>query len=134
MGITGKAADLLAVVRLVGVQVTAMRVDLVAVRLISMIVGVQVSTMCVKIDVLVMQVVSLRALDVDIIVRVVIIRDQGTPIIVTSQLYFISVDLVHGHDERLAVDLNDRLMSRDGRGCQLSINMRMSLDVASNDL
>ena len=98
MGITGKAADLLAVVRLVGVQVAAMSVDLVAVRLVPMIVGVQVSTMCVKVDVLVMQVVSLRALDVDIIVRVVIIRDQGTPIIITSQLYFISVDLVHGHD------------------------------------
>lgn len=54
MGITGKAADLLAVVRLERVQVSTMTVDVVAVRLVSMIVRVQVSTMSVKIDVLVM--------------------------------------------------------------------------------
>ena len=54
MGITGKAADLLAVVRLERVQVSTMTVDVVAVRLVSMIVRVQVATMSVKIDVLVM--------------------------------------------------------------------------------
>ena len=71
---------------------------------------------------------------IEVVIWVAVIGDERASIKVTGKLELLGVDLVHGHDERLAVDLNDRLVSRDGRGCQLSINMRMSLDVASNDL
>lgn len=34
----------------------------------------------------------------DVIVGIIIVGDEGAPIIVTGQLYLVSVDLVHGHD------------------------------------
>ena len=71
---------------------------------------------------------------IKIITRITIIRDQCTSVQVAGELELLGVNLVHWNNERLSVDLYDSLVSIDSRGSKLSIDMRVGLDVASNDL
>ena len=73
-------------------------------------------------------------LGIEVVMRITIIRDQRTSVQVAGELQLLGVNLVHGYNQRLSVDLHDSLVSRDSRGSKLSIDMRMRLDVASNDL
>ena len=73
-------------------------------------------------------------LGIEVVMRITIIRDQRTSVQVAGELQLLGVNLVHGYNQRLSVDLYDSLVSRDSRGSKLSIDMRMRLDVASNDL
>ena len=73
-------------------------------------------------------------LGIEVVMRITIIRDQRTSVQVAGELQLLGVNLVHGYNQRLSVDLYDSLVSRDSRGSKLSIDMRMRLDVAANDL
>ena len=73
-------------------------------------------------------------LGIEVVMRITIIRDQRTSVQVAGELKLLGVNLVHWNNERLSVDLYDSLVSIDSRGSKLSIDMRVGLDVASNDL
>ena len=73
-------------------------------------------------------------LGIEVVLRITIIRDQRASVQVAGELELLGVNLVHGYNKRLCVDLYDSLVSIDSRGSKLSIDMRVGLDVASNDL
>ena len=71
---------------------------------------------------------------IEVVIWIAIIGDKRTSIQVAGKLELLCVDLVHGYNERLTINLDDSLVSRDSCCRKFSINMRIGLDVASNDL
>ena len=68
----------------------------------------------------------------DIVVRVSIIRNQATSIIVAAKLYCDRVDLVDRSQNRLTVKLNDCLSLRYGCGSNHWVDRWVNLHMTSN--
>jgi len=71
------------------------------------------------------------AMDVNVIVWVAVIRDQGTALIVACELDFIRVDGFEGHHVRLSINLDHGVVGCDRGGSQLWVSVRIGwLNVA----
>ena len=64
--------------------------------------------MQVLLGVLLKVLVGARAGDLNVVVGVAIVRDQGTAVIVARQLHLILINSMHLHLVRVTVDLDDR--------------------------
>ena len=72
------------------------------------------------------------SLDMDVVVGVAIVRDEGTAFHVAGKLDLIRVDLVHGSIDCPAVVLDDSHIARDSGLCKLWMHIRAHLNITTD--
>ena len=74
------------------------------------VVGVIVIVVGIVVIVVVMMIMVVMASNMDVDVRVTVVRDQGTASVVTGKLYFVDVDSIDRSNDGLSVNLNNNLV------------------------
>lgn len=77
---------------------------------------------------------TLHALDNDIIVRITIVRNEYTSVIIASELDCIRVDLGHGGNDSLTICLKDSSGLGDSSCSKLRVSTWVSCRISSNDV
>lgn len=68
----------------------------------------------------------------DIVMRVAIVRDQHTSIVIASKFDGVKIDLVHGSEERLSIVLDHYSARVNGRGSELRVNIFANFNVSTD--
>ena len=68
----------------------------------------------------------------DVVMRVTIVRDQHTSIVVASKFDGVKIDLVHGSEERLSIVLDHNSARVNGRGSELRVNIFANFNISTD--
>jgi len=83
------------------------------------------------VEMVAMIIVEKEIVQVDIIHWIVIVSDQDTACVITSELYFVRIDLVNGSHNACAIALNEDFVVRNSSSCKLFLDSRVDFDMTS---